>query len=67
MYATVFRADPLDPAKGRHYREAILKPGGSREEAKSLEDFLGRPSNSEAFMRDLFGAKVGDAASKAVL
>jgi Zn-dependent oligopeptidase len=37
MYKTVFKASPLDPEKGRHYRESILLPGGSREETKSLE------------------------------
>ena len=37
MYATVFKADPLDPARGDKYRRCILKPGGSREELDSLE------------------------------
>ncbi|KAF9468572.1 hypothetical protein BDZ94DRAFT_1153665 [Collybia nuda] len=55
MYATVFKADPLDPARGKQYRDKILCPGGSREELDSLEDFLGRPPNSEAFLKELFG------------
>ncbi|KAF7792616.1 hypothetical protein EIP86_003713 [Pleurotus ostreatoroseus] len=55
MYATVFKADPLDPARGQRYRERILLPGGSREELDSLKDFLGRPPNSEAFIKELFG------------
>ena len=37
MYATVFKADPLDPARGQRYRERILLPGGSREELDSLK------------------------------
>lgn len=37
MYATVFKADPLDPARGKRYRDAILKVGGSREETDSLK------------------------------
>lgn len=37
MYATVFKADPLDPVRGDKYRRCILKPGGSREELDSLE------------------------------
>jgi hypothetical protein len=37
MYATVFKKDPLSPKLGAHYREEILKPGGSREEADSLK------------------------------
>ncbi|TFK30969.1 peptidase M3A/M3B [Crucibulum laeve] len=55
MYATVFKADPLDPARGQRYRDAILRAGGSREEIDSLKDFLGRPPNSEAFLKELFG------------
>ncbi|KDR82739.1 hypothetical protein GALMADRAFT_238246 [Galerina marginata CBS 339.88] len=55
MYATVFKADPLDPVSGNLYREKILKAGGSREELDTLQDFLGRPPNSEAFLEELFG------------
>ncbi|KAL5492873.1 PRD1 [Sanghuangporus weigelae] len=55
MYATVFKKDPLDPALGQRYRKEILLPGGSRDELESLECFLGRPPNSSAFMKELFG------------
>ncbi|KAL1689134.1 hypothetical protein GGG16DRAFT_93984 [Schizophyllum commune] len=55
MYATVFKADPLDPARGKKYRDCILRPGGSREEMDSLKEFLGRPPNSDAFLKELFG------------
>ncbi|KAF8169249.1 hypothetical protein BJ912DRAFT_1025654 [Pholiota molesta] len=55
MYATVFKADPLDPARGKLYRDKILRAGGSREELDTLKDFLGRPPNSEAFLQELFG------------
>ncbi|KAL1748030.1 hypothetical protein HDZ31DRAFT_30711 [Schizophyllum fasciatum] len=55
MYATIFKADPLDPARGKKYRDCILRPGGSREEMESLKEFLGRPPNSDAFLRELFG------------
>jgi metallopeptidase MepB len=55
MYSTVFRADPLDPDRGAKYRKSILLPGGSREETESLKEFLGRPPNSDAFMKELFG------------
>ncbi|KAF8650117.1 hypothetical protein AX16_005354 [Volvariella volvacea WC 439] len=55
MYATVFKADPLDPARGKQYRDKILRAGGSRDETVSLEDFLGRPPNSDAFLKELFG------------
>jgi len=55
MYATVFKADPLDPASGKRYRDKILLPGGSREEIDILTDFLGRPPNNNAFLEELFG------------
>ena len=35
--ATVFKANPLDPASGKLYRDKILLPGGSREEIDSLK------------------------------
>jgi len=37
MYATVFKADPLDPERGRRYRDKILYAGGSREEWEILK------------------------------
>jgi metallopeptidase MepB len=37
MYATVFKKDPLDPAKGKLYRDKILRVGGSREETDTLK------------------------------
>ena len=37
MYATVFKPDPLDPARGKKYREKILLPGGSQDEIDSLK------------------------------
>ncbi|OJA10579.1 hypothetical protein AZE42_04632 [Rhizopogon vesiculosus] len=55
MYATVFKKDPLDPALGKLYRDKIILVGGSREETESLEDFLGRPPNSDAFLKEMFG------------
>ncbi|CAA7261352.1 unnamed protein product [Cyclocybe aegerita] len=55
MYATVFKAGPLDPVRGKLYRDKILRYGGSREELDSLKDFLGREPNSKAFLEELFG------------
>lgn len=37
MYATVFKADPLDPARGQRYRDNILLPGGSQDDIESLK------------------------------
>ncbi|KAF8349335.1 metallopeptidase MepB [Amanita rubescens] len=56
MYATVFKPDPLDPVRGKQYRDKILFYGGSREEMDSLKDFLGRPPNNDAFLKELFGS-----------
>ncbi|KAI6111590.1 hypothetical protein EDD16DRAFT_1608053 [Pisolithus croceorrhizus] len=56
MYRTVFKRDPLDPTLGQLYRSKILLPGGSRDEMVSLEDFLGRPPNSDAFLDEIFGS-----------
>lgn len=63
MYRTVFQRDPLDPALGQLYRSKILLPGGSRDEMMSLEDFLGRPPNSEAFLDEIFGSSKSDASA----
>ena len=35
--ATVFKVDPLDPVRGKYYRDKILRPGGSQEEMDSLK------------------------------
>ena len=44
--------DPDDlfaPAVARRYRDRVLAPGGSKDAADLLEDFLGRPYNDRAF------------------
>lgn len=46
------RFDPADLfAEGvaRDYRDKVLAPGGSRDAADLVEDFLGRPYNADAF------------------
>ncbi len=49
-----FEADGvLSPDVGREYREKVLGPGGSRDPAEILRDFLGREPNQEAFLRFL--------------
>ena len=37
MYATVFKADPLDAKRWQRYRESILLPGSSRDELDLLK------------------------------
>ncbi|THH27312.1 hypothetical protein EUX98_g6872 [Antrodiella citrinella] len=61
MYATVFKADPLDPARGQQYRDKILRVGGSRDDIDSLKEFLGREPNADAFINEIFGTGEGKA------
>ena len=53
MFYTVFVKDPMNPTEGRRYRHTVLEKGGSQDEMKSLEDFLGRKPSSDAFYREL--------------
>jgi thimet oligopeptidase len=46
-----FEGDLLDAGVARRYRERILEPGGSRDAADLVADFLGRPFAFEAFER----------------
>lgn len=53
MFHTVFASDPMNAAEGRRYRHTVLERGGSQEEMRTLEDFLGRKPNTEAFYEEL--------------
>jgi thimet oligopeptidase len=47
---TRFRSDDLlDPVPAKRYREIILDRAGTAPAAKLVEDFLGRPFNTEAY------------------
>lgn len=51
---TRFKAEGmLNEETAALYRATILAPGGSIDEAKMVENFLGRPSTSEAYARHL--------------
>ena len=50
---TAFAADKLDPAVGRRYRDTVLARGGEVAPEDMLRQFLGRPSNSQAFFKSL--------------
>jgi thimet oligopeptidase len=50
---TAFAADKLDPAVGARYRERVLAQGSQKPAPQLVQDFLGRPSNSQAFFEDL--------------
>ena len=39
----------LEPGVAARYRDAVLAPGGSKDAADLVADFLGRPYNTEAF------------------
>jgi thimet oligopeptidase len=43
--------DLLAPDVAHRYRDAVLAPGGSKDAADLVADFLGRPYNTEAFSR----------------
>ena len=44
-----FGSDIMDPAVGRRYRQQVLEPGGSRDAADLMQDFLGRAPSMQAF------------------
>jgi Zn-dependent oligopeptidase len=43
----------MDPATGERYRKEILEVAGSQQEIDLLRHFLGRESNSDAFMKSI--------------
>jgi len=53
MFHSVFKKDPMNGTEGRRYRHTVLERGGSQDEMKTLEDFLGRKPSTEAFYREL--------------
>ncbi|KAJ2846394.1 metalloendopeptidase, partial [Coemansia erecta] len=54
MYASRFLKDGVDNQQtGIAYRREILEPGGSRDASVSLEKFLGRKPNNDAFLKSI--------------
>jgi metallopeptidase MepB len=53
MFYTAFKADPLNGTTGRRYRHTVLERGGSQDEMLTLEQFLGRKPNTDAFFKEL--------------
>lgn len=53
MFYSVFKKNPMDGKEGRRYRHTVLERGGSQDEMKTLEDFLGRKPSTEAFYKEL--------------
>jgi len=46
----------MNPGTGKKYRELILAPGRSYDEAGQVEKFLGRPAAEDAFLRSIGAA-----------
>ncbi|CAI4214917.1 unnamed protein product [Parascedosporium putredinis] len=53
MFYSVFEKDPMAGKEGRRYRHTVLERGGSQDEMKTLEQFLGRKPSPEAFYKEL--------------
>ncbi|MFW9997081.1 MAG: M3 family metallopeptidase, partial [Candidatus Odinarchaeota archaeon] len=53
MYTRFQKEGPTSKKVGRSYRKEILEPGGSVDEAKLIENFLGRKPNNEAFLKSI--------------
>lgn len=49
MFSRFKEAGLLDPKVARDYREKVLKPGGLKDAAQLVEDFLGRKSDLKAY------------------
>jgi metallopeptidase MepB len=49
LFVTAFKEDPMNILAGKRYRSIILEPGSSRPEVVSLELFLGRRPNNDAY------------------
>jgi metallopeptidase MepB len=53
LFHTGFAKDTMSIEAGRRYRRIVLQPGGSKDSADILREFLGREPNDEAFLRAL--------------
>ncbi len=54
---SVFGDDIMNPEVGRRFRREILSRGGETPAAALVERFLGRPVNSDAFFKEIVGAR----------
>jgi len=55
LFSKFDRANMLDPAVATEYRKKVLEPGGSKDAADLVTDFLGRPYGFESFRSWLNG------------
>ncbi|KAE8373711.1 hypothetical protein BDV26DRAFT_296701 [Aspergillus bertholletiae] len=53
IWSSCFKQYPMSREAGLQYRQQVLNHGGSKDEHKAVESFLGRVSTPEAYLRDL--------------
>ncbi|MEQ8766508.1 MAG: M3 family metallopeptidase [Planctomycetota bacterium] len=53
MFSRFEELGMMSPEAGRLYREKVLSKGGTRDELEMVQDFLGRESNADAFLKHL--------------
>ncbi len=53
MHSEFVKKGLRNPEVAHHYRKTVLEPGGTKDAAELVQDFLGRPYSFDAFARDL--------------
>lgn len=56
LFGAFEAAGVMDPGTGAKYRELILAPGRSFDEAAQVAKFLGRPAGEDAFLKSIDAA-----------
>jgi Zn-dependent oligopeptidase len=59
MFSRFEKEGILNKKTGMDYRKIILAQGATKDEMQIIEEFLGRPTNQDAFLRSIgFGGEV---------
>jgi metallopeptidase MepB len=53
VYYSNFKANPMSLVEGLRYRHAVLEKVGTQDEGETLEAYMGRKLNSDAFFEDM--------------
>jgi len=53
MHSEFVKKGLRNPELANHFRKTVLEPGGSKDAAELVQDFLGRPYSFDAFAKDL--------------
>lgn len=53
LHSEFVRKGLRNPNVAEHYRKTVLEPGGKKDAAELVQDFLGRPYSFEAFAKEL--------------